>query len=145
LPAVCGGHRRSGGVIVAQFERGLITECMLPANESQRLEHRGIGTCRADVGAGGAIVNLNTKKKLVNGDAWAVICERLGKSKADGMSYPKADIIITTNKGDFVLTVAAEGQGNESWSKLIDGKLVAFNKQLDELKAATASARICVP
>jgi hypothetical protein len=41
--------------------------------------------------------------------------------------------------------VAAEGQGNESWSKLIDGKLVAFNKQLDELKAATASARICVP
>lgn len=84
--------------------------------------------------------NENTRKNL-DVISYPISCERIPKTGQDGsVQYPRAEIEVATNRGNFFLAIPEDEVRPERWATEITAQLNQLEQKISTLKDRLASA-----
>ena len=94
-------------------------------------------TCHAPSGATSVDASTLTDQSIDEAN-YSISCKRIGIQEATGgFYYPEVDLIVSTNRADFALTVPGDELRPSAWASEILEKINSVGSEVSELKQNT--------
>lgn len=73
-------------------------------------------------------------RKILNTISYLISCNRAAKPEQDGaLEYPRAEIVIATDRGNFLLAIASDELRPERWASEVSGRISDLDQHLSAL------------